>query len=324
MENQTSGILEKYVFGVDIGGTTVKIGLLDMDGHRIEVWEIPTRTEDEGKNILPDIAESIRKKMEERGIKDSQVVGVGAGAPGPFDEDGTIFKAVNLGWSEFNMKNELHDLVKIPVKCGNDANVAALGEYWRGGGQGYKDMLMVTLGTGVGGGIIHNGKIFNGANGAAGEIGHIHINDDETLTCGCGKKGCLEQYASATGANLLMKRVLEASEEDSVLRGKDYTCRDIFDAAKKGDKLANEAITQYGEYLGKGLAMIASTINPEIIVFGGGVSKAGDILFDLVRTSFEKYVFPGAKRTKFALAKLGNDAGIYGAAKLVLDSVSEK
>ena len=150
------------------------------------------------------------------------------------------------------------------------------------------------------------------------------FRSDETLTCGCGKKGCLEQYASATGANLLMKRVLEASEEDSVLRGKDYTCRDIFDAAKKGDKLANEAITQYGEYLGKGLAMIASTINPEIIVFGGGVSKAGDILFDLVRTSFEKYVFPGAKRTKFALAKLGNDAGIYGAAKLVLDSVSEK
>ncbi|SDB59685.1 MULTISPECIES: ROK family glucokinase [unclassified Butyrivibrio] len=323
MENQTSSLVERYVFGVDIGGTTVKIGLLDMDGHKIEVWEIPTRTEDEGKNVLPDIAEAIRNKMTERGIKDSQVVGVGAGAPGPFGDDGTIFKAVNLGWSEFNMKDELHDLVKIPVKCGNDANVAALGEYWMGGGQGYKDMLMVTLGTGVGGGIIHNGKIFNGATGAGGEIGHIHINDDETLVCGCGHKGCLEQYASATGAVLLMNRLLEESDEECVLRGTDFMCKDIFDAAKKGDKLANEAITRYGEYLGKGLAMIASTINPEIIVFGGGVSKAGDVLFDLVRPSFEKYVFPGAKRTKFALAKLGNDAGIFGAAKLVLDSVSK-
>ena len=324
MENNASSLVEKYVFGVDIGGTTVKIGLLDMDGHKVEVWEIPTRTENNGEKVLPDIAEAIRKKMEDRGIKDSQVVGVGAGAPGPFSDDGTIFKAVNLGWSEFNMKDELHNLVKMPVKCGNDANVAALGEYWMGGGQGYKDMLMVTLGTGVGGGIIHKGKIFNGANGAAGEIGHIHINDEETLVCGCGKKGCLEQYASATGANLLMSRVLEASDEECVLRGKDYTCRDIFDAAKKGDKLANEALAQYGEYLGKGLAMIASTVNPEIIVFGGGVSKAGDILFDLVRPSFEKYVFPGAKRTKFALAKLGNDAGIFGAAKLVLDAVAEK
>ncbi len=320
MENS---LVEKYVFGVDIGGTTVKIGLLDMDGHKVEVWEIPTRTEDGGSKVLPDIAESIRKKMEDRGIKDSQVVGVGAGAPGPFDENGTIFKAVNLGWNEFNMKDELHDLVKMPVKCGNDANVAALGEHWMGGGQGYKDMLMVTLGTGVGGGIIHNGKIFNGATGAGGEIGHIHLVDDEPLQCGCGNYGCLEQYASATGAVLLMKRVLESSDEDSVLRGKDFVCKDIFDAAKNGDKLANEAITKYGDCLGKGLAIIASTINPEIIVFGGGVSKAGDILFDLVRPSFEKYVFHGAKRTKFALAKLGNDAGIFGAAKLVLDSVSK-
>lgn len=320
MENS---LIEKYVFGVDIGGTTVKIGLLDVDGHKVEAWEIPTRTEDNGIYILPDIAEAIRKKMEDRGIKDSQVVGVGAGAPGPFGDDGTIFRAVNLGWSDFNMKDELHNLVKMPVKCGNDANVAALGEYWMGGGQGYKDMLMVTLGTGVGGGIIHDGKIFNGATGAGGEIGHIHLVDDEPNQCGCGNHGCLEQYASATGAVLVMTRVLEERSEDSVLRGKEFQCKDIFDAAKNGDELAKEALRRYGEYLGKGLAMIASTINPEIIVFGGGVSKAGDILFDLVRASFEKYVFPGAKRTKFALAKLGNDAGIYGAAKLVLDSVNK-
>ena len=318
MENSASSLVEKYVFGVDIGGTTVKIGLLDMDGHKVEVWEIPTRTENNGEKVLPDIAEAIRKKMEDRGIKDSQVVGVGAGAPGPFSDDGTIFKAVNLGWSEFNMKNELHDLVKIPVKCGNDANVAALGEYWRGGGQGYKDMLMVTLGPGVGGGIIHNGKIFNGANGAAGEIGHIHLVDDEPDACGCGNHGCFEQFASATGAVRIAKRVLAEYDDDSVLRGGEFACKDIFDAAKKGDKIATICAEKYGYYLGKGIAAVATVVNPEIIVIGGGVSKAGEMLFDLLMPSFKKYVFSGCADAKFALAKLGNDAGVFGAAKMLL------
>ena len=318
MENQALSLVERYVFGVDIGGTTVKIGLLDMDGHKIEVWEIPTRTEDEGKNVLPDIADAIRNKMEQRGIKDSQVVGVGAGAPGPFGDDGTIFKAVNLGWSEFNMKDELHDLVKIPVKCGNDANVAALGEYWMGGGQGYKDMLMVTLGTGVGGGIIHNGKIFNGATGAGGEIGHIHINDDETLVCGCGNKGCLEQYASATGIVLLASRILGETDKDSVLRRGQLSSKGIFDAAKAGDEVAIEITKKFGYYLGKGLATCATILNPEVIVIGGGVSKCGTVIFDLLKPSFDEFVFKGCRDTEFALAQLGNDAGICGAAKMVI------
>ncbi len=309
----------KYVFGVDLGGTTVKIGLLDNYGNKQEVWEIPTRKGDGGSHILPDIAEAIRDKMKEKNIDDADVAGVGIGVPGAVDGNGNVMQAVNLGWGKFNIRDELHSLVKLPVKAGNDANVAALGECWKGGGKGYKDMLMVTLGTGVGGGIIVDGKILNGATGSGGEIGHIHLQDDEVEACGCGNHGCFEQYASATGAVRVAKRVLEASDADSKLRHMDFECKDIFDLAKEGDELAVEATKKYGDYLGRGLAAVASTINPEIIVLGGGVSKGGEMLFDLLKPSYEKYVFPGCKDVKFALAELGNDAGIFGAAKMFID-----
>ena len=310
----------KYVFGVDLGGTTVKIGFLTTSGEKVDVWEIPTRTEQNGKYILGDIAKSVRAKMEEKGITDSEVMGVGIGAPGPVDSKGVIYNAVNLGWGKFNLEEELHSIVKLPVKAGNDANVAAYGEAWKGGGKGYSNMLLATLGTGVGGGIIIDGKLLNGATGAGGEIGHIHIEDEEEDTCGCGNHGCFEQYASATGAVRLAKRELVASNEDSVLRSEnDLTCKLIFDAAKAGDALAKRVIEKYGYYLGKGLAAVASVTNPEVIVLGGGVSKCGEILFDLLRPSYEKYVFPGSANVKFALAELGNDAGIFGAARMLID-----
>ena len=309
--------MARYVFGADVGGTTVKIGLLTETGEKVDFWEIPTRTENHGENIIPDIADSIRAKMKEKNIEDTQVVGAGIGVPGAVNSDGVCHQAVNLGWEKVNVVNELHSKLKLPVKAGNDANVAALGEAWKGGGQGYPNMLLVTLGTGVGGGIIVEGKILNGAKGSGGEIGHLHLVDDEPETCGCGKHGCFEMYASATGAVRIAKRVLAKTDEPSVLRDKDFECRDIFDAAKAGDKVAKEIAEQYGYYLGKGIAAVASVVNPEIIVLGGGVSKAGDILFDLLMPSFKKYVFPGCADAKFALAKLGNDAGVYGAAKLV-------
>ena len=310
--------MTRYVFGADVGGTTVKIGLLTETGERVDFWEIPTRTEDHGSQIIPDIAASLRAKMKEKNIEDTQVVGAGVGVPGAVNADGLCHQAVNLGWEKVNVVNELHSALKLPVKAGNDANVAALGEAWKGGGQGYPNMCLVTLGTGVGGGIIIDGKILTGAKGSGGEIGHLHLVDDEPETCGCGNHGCFEMYASATGAVRLAKRLLASTDEDSVLRNKDFECRDIFDAAKNGDKLAVKAAEQYGYYLGKGIAAVASVVNPEIIVLGGGVSKAGDMLFDLLKPSFEKYVFPGCKDAKFALAKLGNDAGVYGAAKLVI------
>lgn len=312
--------MAEYVFGVDVGGTTVKLGLFDHSGNVLDKWEIPTRTENGGTNILPDIAQSIQDKMSEKNIVKENVAGVGVGAPGPVDGAGIIHKAVNLGWDEMNLKKELSALLNgMRVEGGNDANVAALGEMWKGGGQGYENLVAVTLGTGVGGGIIINGKIMTGATGSGGEIGHIHVEDQETEACGCGNYGCLEEYASATGITRLANRKLQASDKNSVLRQGEVSAKTVFDAVKAGDELAIEIAQQFGDYLGKGLAVVAGVINPEIFVIGGGVSKAGEVLFDYIRPAFDKTVFHGCKDTKFALATLGNDAGIYGAAKMVLD-----
>ena len=312
--------MANYVFGVDIGGTTVKLGLFDIGGNVLDKWEIPTRTENDGANILPDIAAGVRDKMSEKNIDKADVAGVGVGAPGPVDGEGIIHKAVNLGWGEMNLKKELTALLDgIRVEGGNDANVAALGEMWKGGGQGHKNLVAVTLGTGVGGGIIINGKIMTGATGSGGEIGHIHVEDQETEACGCGNYGCLEEYASATGITRLAKRKLQASDKDSVLRQGEVSAKTVFDAVKAGDELAIEIAKQFGDYLGKGLAVIAGVVNPEIFVIGGGVSKAGEVLFEYIRPAFNKTVFHGCKDTQFALATLGNDAGIFGAAKMVLD-----
>lgn len=309
----------KYVFGVDIGGTTVKLGFFDLEGNILEKWEIPTRKDLGGKYILPDIADSIADMLMNKGITKEEVAGVGVGVPGPVDADGVVFKAVNLGWDIFSVSNTLSDLVNLPVKAGNDANVAALGEMWKGGGQGHDDLVAVTLGTGVGGGIIVQGKLLAGATGAGGEIGHIHVEDNETDRCGCGKKGCLEQYGSATGIVRIANRVLAETDEASVLRDGEITAKSVCDAAKAKDAVAIKVMEKFGEYLGRGLASIACVVNPEIFVIGGGVSKAGEMLFDYIRPNYEKYVFHGSKNTKFALATLGNDAGIVGAARLVLE-----
>ena len=283
--------MANYVFGVDVGGTTVKLGLFDIDGNLQDKWEIPTRTENGGVNILPDVAASVQARMEEKGITKDDVAGVGIGAPGPVDGRGIIHKAVNLGWSEMNLKKELSELLGgMQVEGGNDANVAALGEMWKGGGQGHKDLVAVTLGTGVGGGIIINGKVVTGCNGSGGEIGHIHVEDNETEVCGCGNVGCLEEYASATGLTRLANRTLKACDTDSVLRQGEVSAKTVFDAVKAGDELAIEVAKQFGEYLGKGLGVIAGVVNPEVFVIGGGVSKAGEVLFDYIRPPFERTV----------------------------------
>ena len=310
--------MKKYVFGVDVGGTTVKMGYFDIEGNLIEKWEIPTRTEDKGVNIIPDIAGSILVKLAQKDIDKKEVAGVGIGVPGPVKEDGTVLVAVNLGWDKRNTNEQLEDLLGIPVKTANDANVAALGEMWRGGGQGYEDVVAVTLGTGVGGGVIIGGKVIAGSNGAGGEIGHIHLEDNESEECGCKGHGCLEQYASATGVVRRAKKKLADSSKPSVLRDDEVTAKAVWDAVKADDELAKEVANIYGEYLGKGLAAVAAVVNPQVFVIGGGVSKAGRVVIDYLEPYFDKYAFPGTKNAKFVLAKLGNDAGIYGAAKLVL------
>lgn len=312
--------MSQYVFGVDIGGTTVKLGLFDTEGNLLDKWEIPTRTEESGSYILPDIAKDIQRKIEEKQISKEMVVGVGVGAPGPIDNQGVVHRAVNLGWGVFSIKDTLEEILKVPVMAGNDANVAALGEMWKGGGQGSSDLIVVTLGTGVGGGIIVDGKILTGATGAGGEIGHIHVEDNESETCGCGNAGCLEQYASATGVTRLANRKLKESEKESILRSGEVSAKTVFDAVKAGDALAIEVAEEFGKYLGNCLAAIAGVVNPEAVVLGGGVSKAGEILINYIRPYYEKNVFHGSRNVKFSLATLGNDAGIYGAAKLVLDT----
>lgn len=309
--------MTKYVFGVDIGGTTVKMGFLDVEGNLLDKWEIPTRKENGGENILPDVAMAIEDKLAEKGISKDEVAGVGVGVPGPVDAEGVIHRAVNLGWGEFNVNDKLTALTGIRSMAGNDANVAALGEMWKGGGQGYKNMVMVTLGTGVGGGIILDGKILAGVHGAGGEIGHIHLNDTETKQCGCGGHGCLEQYASATGISYIASKHIASWKGKTVLKN-DLSAKAVFDGVKEGDALCIEIAKEFGEYLGKGLAVIASVVDPDAFVIGGGVSKAGNVLMDYFVPPFEKYVFHGAKDCKMLLATLGNDAGMYGAAKLVL------
>ncbi len=314
--------MSKYCFGVDLGGTTVKIGLFTPEGEVVEKWEIPTRTQENGSKILPDIADAILAKMQEREIAKEAVIGVGIGVPGPVDDAGMVYRAVNLGWDVFNINETLSGLLGIDVKAGNDANVAALGEMWCGGAKGYKDIVLATLGTGIGGGIITNGKIVTGSRGAGGEIGHMHLVDDEPDACGCGNHGCFEQYGSATGIVRLAKRRLAASEEDSVLRTAQaegtLSAKAVFDAVKDGDKVACEIAEEYGMYLGKGLAAVAAVVNPEVFVLGGGVSKAGEILFQFIEKNYQKYTFHACQNAVFKLATLGNDAGIYGAAKLVL------
>ena len=311
----------KYVFGVDVGGTTVKLGLFDAEGNVKDKWEIPTRTEEKGSHIMADIAGSIMVKMKQEGLEKEDIIGVGMGVPGPVKADGTVLKAANLGWGVFNPNEELSELLGVPVKTGNDANVAALGEMWKGGGQGYRDMVAVTLGTGVGGGVILGGHMVCGSNGAGGEIGHIHLEDSEEDQCGCKNRGCLEQYASATGIVRLANKKLAVTSRDSILRQGEVSAKSIWDAVKAEDELAMEVAEMYGEYLGKGLAAVADVVNPEVFVIGGGVSKAGRVVIDYMEPYFKKYVFHGGANAKFALAKLGNDAGIFGAVKLILDEV---
>lgn len=310
----------KYGFGIDLGGTAVKLAYFNDQGDLLHKWEIPTRSENGGQLILPDIAQAVLGYLERNSIPRENIIGLGIGVPGPVSRDGVVNKCVNLGWGVLPIQQELSELTGFPVKAGNDANVAALGECWMGGGKGYSSLVMATLGTGVGGGIILDGKILYGARGAAGEIGHMVLNREETERCGCGKKGCAEQYCSATGIVRTAKQVLAADSRPSSLRAiEGLTCKDIFDAAASDPVAADILETVYAR-LAEFCANLANCFDPEVIVLGGGVSKAGGVLLDGISRHFGKYVFHAMAHMPFVLATLGNDAGTYGAFKLALDS----
>jgi len=310
----------KFGFGVDLGGTTVKIAWFDETGKMLDKWEIPTVTDNGGKKILPDIAASLLAFLKEKNIPKEDVLGIGIGVPGPVRPDGTVNKCINLGWGVFNMEEALEKLTGFPVKAGNDATVAALGECWKGGGAGCRNMVFATLGTGVGGGIVVDGGVIHGIHGAGGEIGHMVLNPRETESCNCGKRGCVEQYCSATGIVRLAKKYLEETGCVSSLQAvPELTCKAVFDAAKDGDAAAKEILEQVYDYMGQFLANICNVVDPEAVVLGGGVSKAGQPLLEGVEKAFGKYVFHAVSPVKFSLATLGNDAGAYGAFKLILD-----
>lgn len=309
----------KYIFGIDVGGTTIKFGLFDSEGKLLEKWEIVTNTDNKGESIISDIGDSVNDKIKEKAIDKSDILGIGIDVPGPVVKSTTVLECVNLGWGLKHVSKELGDLLDIEVKVGNDADVAALGEMWQGGGKGFDSIFMVTLGTGVGGGVVVDGKIVTGSHGTAGEIGHVTVNTEESLVCNCGKPGCLEQYASATGITRLGNELLEKSNEPSSLRDYDeLSSKAIFDEAKTGDKLALELADEFGRVLGLALSFVASLIDPEIFVIGGGVSKAGDIIIDLTKEHYKNNVMKSIKDTEFKMAELGNDAGIYGCAKMVI------
>lgn len=313
--------MKKYCFGIDVGGTTVKLGLFTNEGTLLDKWEIPTRKENNGAQILSDVAESVKAKLAEKQIDADDVAGAGIGVPGPAMENGFVSVCVNLGWKDKNPAVELTELLGIPVKVGNDANVAALGEMWKGGGEGFRDVVLLTLGTGVGGGIITRGEIAPSRRGIGGELGHITVNPDEELACNCGNHGCLEQYASATGVVRTARRLMEQSDEPSVLRdGREVTAKEVFDAAKSGDALAEKAVDILGRYLGQVISTVALTVDPDVFVIGGGVSRAGQYLIDVITKYYHRFTpIAGDNTVPVVLAQLGNDAGIYGAAKLVLD-----
>jgi len=314
---------KKYVIGVDVGGTTIKIAIFSISGEIIKKWEIPTVTVDNGQKILPDIIESLKETIRELNLENNLIAGIGVGVPGPVADNAVVKRCVNLNWEEISVKKIIEEGLQLPVVVENDANVAALGEMWKGGGNGASNMVMVTLGTGVGGGIIANGKLVAGYNSAGGEIGHICVEYENGVTCACGNNGCLEQYASAVGIVRLAKFELQSTNYKTVLKNdEELSSKIIFDAAKSGDEFALKITDKVCEYLGKSMAHIACVVNPQVFVLGGGMSKAGQILLDGIEKYYRKYAFHAAKETTFTVATLGNDAGVYGSTKLILSMES--
>ena len=308
----------KICFGIDVGGTTIKCGMFRTDGTVLDKWEIPTRTENGGEQILPDIAAAVHGRIQVNGFEEKQITGIGIGIPGPV-RAGKVPVAVNLHWGEKDVAKELEALTGFPVRVANDANAAALGEMWKGAGEGRKNVIMITLGTGVGCGVIINEQIVEGANGAGGEVGHMHVSDDLDEPCNGGNKGCLEQFCSATGiARLARVSLAEHPETESVLRDGKPDAKAVFDAYKEGDALAESVVREFADLLGTALSSVAVVTDPEVIVIGGGVSKAGEVLTDIVGRYYRQKVFSSCAGTPVVLAKLGNDAGIYGAARMVI------
>lgn len=298
----------------------MKIGCFTLSGELISKWEIPTRTAGQGSLVLPDIAESIEKKLSEEGESPDTVSGIGVAVPGPVINHSFVKRAVNLGWENLDVRETLRELTGVKnIAVENDAKTAALGEWWKGGHENCSSAVLITIGTGIGGGVIMDGKIINGAFGAAGELSHIQVDPEETEACACGKFGHLQQYASAEGIVREFRKNLTQSGKTSVLSGKPaLTAKDIFDAAKAGDEAALTAVRNAARMIARVMGAVSAVIDPELFLIGGGVAKAGDFLLDMIREEFRRVVIFTSEDAAIEPAVLGNDAGICGAVKLVL------
>lgn len=308
--------MKPYAIGIDIGGTAIKLGLFQTDGTLLEKWQLPTRTEDGGSHVLTDALSSVWGVLTRRSISWSEVEGAGMGVPGPVDDGGTVFRCVNLGWGVFNIPEAMRRLEPglNRVQVSNDVNAAALGELWKGGAREYRSAFLVTLGTGIGGGLVLNDRIVNGAGGGAGEIGHFCVNPEEPEQCSCGGHGCLEQYASARGLLRCARKAMPGAP-------KNMSAKMVCDMAREGNPVALSLLEQLGHRLGWTLTAVAGSVDPEVFVIGGGLSQAGSILLDKIASEYRKFAFHAFRDTEFVLAELGNDAGIYGCVKMLLQEV---
>ncbi len=310
----------RYIWGIDVGGTAVKIGLFLENGEIVHELEIDTRKDNNGEKILTDIGNTISDHMRDHNIPKEEVLGIGLALPGPVDATGVIHKAVNLGWGTFNVEEAMRDITGLPVYAGNDADLAALGEMWQGAAKGYINAVMITLGTGIGAGVISEGSVMSGHKGGAGEIGHIHVNDDEKEQCSCGNYGCVEQYSSATGIVRMTRQMLKEDHAGTSLNDTDtLTSKDVFDAAGQNDPLALSVVDRFGKHLGKAIGIAITVLAPDVVVIGGGVSKAGKMVTDAIDKYYRDYTFHVCKDVPVVLARLGNSAGMVGAARLVIN-----
>ena len=316
--------MAKTVFGVDIGGSSLKFGAFGEDGSLIEKWSVPTDLGDGGERIIPDTAASIRDRCALMGLSVSDIAGIGVGIPGAVGHDGWVNGAVNLGWGLKNVEGELAVACGVPVKAENDANAALLGEAYAGAAKDSGDIIMITLGTGVGGGIISGGRLIKGAAGSGAEIGHINVDPEETEYCSCGARGCLEQYCSIRGLTRIASRLLQTFPSGSRLREMSasqtgFSVRELFDAARAGDEIAGLAVNIACGYLGRGAACAANITNPSVILIGGGISGSADMIIERMKPAFDHYIFPACRGVDIRPAALGNDAGIIGASRLIFD-----
>ena len=314
-----------YFVGVDIGGTNVEMGILNELGEILIKKSIKTDSKKGAEDTFGRIWTAINSLITELGITKDDIKSIGMGIPGPVLNNSVVKIAANFSWGDnFPAKELMEKISGKPVKVGNDVKLIALGETLFGAGRGYKNSITIPIGTGIAAGILINGAFVEGADGAAGEFGHVVVNK-QGYKCGCGLTGCLETYCSATGIIREGKRRLAENKDNALYRRingsiDSLEARDIFDLAKAGDKFCMDIVDWFCEYMAEGIGMLLNILNPEIIIFSGGVARAGEILLDGVKKNLAKYALGMTmENLKFAFGELNEEAGIKGAAALVMN-----